>query len=59
MFMVNIPDCGKQGKKVQAGWNGWRKVSGVIYDRKLYKMEVLSLFLSCARAVLSTSIHMI
>ena len=22
-------------KRVQAGWNGWRKVSGVIYDRRL------------------------
>ena len=22
-------------KKVQAGWNGWRKVSGVICDRRL------------------------
>ena len=22
-------------KRVQAGWNGWKKVSGVIYDRKL------------------------
>ena len=22
-------------RRVQAGWNGWRKVSGVIYDRRL------------------------
>ena len=22
-------------KKVQAGWNGWRKISGVICDRRL------------------------
>ena len=22
-------------KRVQAGWNGWRKVSGVIFDRRL------------------------
>ncbi|KAK3542480.1 hypothetical protein QTP86_027733 [Hemibagrus guttatus] len=29
-------DCGKEVKKrVQAGWNGWRKVSGVLYDRKI------------------------
>ncbi|KAL1279411.1 hypothetical protein QQF64_026084 [Cirrhinus molitorella] len=28
--------CGKEVKKrVQAGWNGWRKVSGVLCDRKL------------------------
>ncbi|KAK3535459.1 hypothetical protein QTP70_016880, partial [Hemibagrus guttatus] len=29
-------DCGKEVKKrVQAGWNGWRKVSGVLCDRKI------------------------
>ncbi|KAK3553637.1 hypothetical protein QTP70_006759 [Hemibagrus guttatus] len=29
-------ECGKEVKKrVQAGWNGWRKVSGVLCDRKL------------------------
>ena len=29
-------DCEREVKKrVQAGWNGWRKVSGVICDRKL------------------------
>ncbi|KAK3519181.1 hypothetical protein QTP70_022146, partial [Hemibagrus guttatus] len=28
--------CGKEVKKrVQAGWNGWRKVSGVLCDRKI------------------------
>ena len=28
--------CEKEVKKrVQAGWNGWRKASGVIYDRRL------------------------
>ena len=28
--------CEKEVKKrVQAGWNGWRKVSGVICDRRL------------------------
>ena len=28
--------CEREGKKrVQAGWNGWRKVSGVICDRRL------------------------
>ncbi|KAK3530982.1 hypothetical protein QTP70_007794 [Hemibagrus guttatus] len=28
-------ECGKEVKKrVQAGWNGWRKVSGVLCDRK-------------------------
>ena len=29
-------DCGREVKKrVQAGWNGWRKVSGVISDRRV------------------------
>ena len=28
--------CEREAKKrVQAGWNGWRKVSGVICDRRL------------------------
>ena len=28
--------CAREVKKgVQAGWNGWRKVSGIIRDRKL------------------------
>ena len=29
-------ECGKEVKKrVQAGWNGWRKVSGVMCDRRV------------------------
>ncbi|KAK3558027.1 hypothetical protein QTP86_006353 [Hemibagrus guttatus] len=29
-------ECGKEVKKrVQAGWNGWRKVSGVLCDQKI------------------------
>ncbi|MCJ8738873.1 hypothetical protein PDJAM_G00040650 [Pangasius djambal] len=29
-------ECGKEVKKrVQAGWNGWRKVSGVLCDRRI------------------------
>ncbi|KAK3548808.1 hypothetical protein QTP70_020691 [Hemibagrus guttatus] len=29
-------ECGKEvEKRVQAGWNGWRKVSGVLCDRKI------------------------
>ena len=42
-------ECGREVKKrVQAGWNGWRRMSGVICDRrvparvkvKVYKVEV-------------------
>ena len=29
-------DCGREVKKrVQAGWNGWRRMSGVICDRRV------------------------
>ncbi|KAK3514257.1 hypothetical protein QTP70_012095 [Hemibagrus guttatus] len=29
-------ECGKEvNKRVQAGWNGWRKVSGVLCDQKI------------------------
>ncbi|KAK3523360.1 hypothetical protein QTP86_029867 [Hemibagrus guttatus] len=32
----NNGECGKEVKKrVQAGWNGWRKVSGVLCERKI------------------------
>ena len=34
--MQESGDCEKEVKKrVQAGWNGWRRVSGVICDRRL------------------------
>ena len=45
-------ECGKEVKKrVQAGWNGWRKVSGVMCDRRvsakmkamLFGLETVSL----------------
>ena len=29
-------ECGGEVKKrVQAGWNGWRRMSGVIFDRRV------------------------
>ena len=30
---------GKEMKCVQAGWNGWRKGSGMIFDQKKYQQE--------------------
>ena len=34
--MQESGDCKREVKKrVQAGWNGWRRVSGVICDRRL------------------------
>ncbi|KAK3531132.1 hypothetical protein QTP70_012979 [Hemibagrus guttatus] len=37
--------CGKEVKKqVQAGWNGWRKVSGVLCDRKISARIFLEIF---------------
>ena len=34
--MQESGDCEREVKKrVQAGWNGWRRVSGVICDRRL------------------------
>ena len=34
--MQESGDCEKEVKKrVQAGWNGWRRVSGVICDKRL------------------------
>ena len=35
-MVQEIGSCERKVKKrVQAEWNGWRKVSGVIYDRRL------------------------
>ncbi|XP_067943401.1 uncharacterized protein [Watersipora subatra] len=28
-------DCGREVMRVQAGWNGWRKISGIICVRKV------------------------
>ncbi|KAK3560019.1 hypothetical protein QTP86_033818 [Hemibagrus guttatus] len=34
-------ECGKEVKKqVQAGWNGWRKVLGVLCDRKISESRI-------------------
>ena len=34
--LYNVMECGRQVKKrVQAGWNGWRRMSGVICDRRV------------------------
>ena len=33
-------ECGREAKKrVQAGWNGWRRISGVICDRMVGQSE--------------------
>ncbi|KAK3568084.1 hypothetical protein QTP86_030306 [Hemibagrus guttatus] len=53
-------ECGKEVKKrVQAGWNGWRKVSGVLCDRKIsarikgkvYRTVVRAAMLYCLETV--------
>ena len=34
--MQSNGDCNREVKKrIQAGWNGWRKVTGVLCDRKI------------------------
>ena len=36
LMVQDSGSCEREVKKrVQAGWNGWRKVSGVIFDRRL------------------------
>ena len=42
VLWVNSPEqwCGKEMKEcLQAGWNGWRKVSGVMFDESFSKSE--------------------
>ena len=37
-------DCGKEVKKrVQTGWNGWRKLSEGIYDKRVACLEMVAL----------------
>ena len=36
LLRMEIGECGREEKKaVQAGWNGWRRMSGVICDRRI------------------------
>ena len=59
-------DCGREVKKrVQAGWNGWRRMSGVICDRrvpasvkgKVYKVAVRPAMLDGLETVALTKIQ--
>ncbi|MCJ8742949.1 hypothetical protein PDJAM_G00088090 [Pangasius djambal] len=46
-------ECGKEVKRrVQAGWNGWRKVSGVLCDRKLSARIKGKVYETVARAAM-------
>ncbi|KAK3507125.1 hypothetical protein QTP70_007820 [Hemibagrus guttatus] len=46
-------ECGKEVKKrVQAGWNGWRKVSGVLCDRKISARIMGKVYRTVVRAAM-------
>ena len=46
-------------KRVQAGWNGWRKVSGVICDRRLPARVKEKVYSSVVRAAMVYGLEMV
>ena len=53
-------DCEREVKKrVQAGWNGWRRVSGVICDRRLPARVKRKVYSSVARPAMVYGLEMV
>ncbi len=49
-------ECGREAKKrVQAGWHGWTRMSGVICDRRVPARVKCEMTVRCSKVLLSFS----